>query len=434
MTPEVPVSPSADAGSFSSASSLLDSVLDAPTQQSAPEPPQQSAPEPPPEPEQVEQAEEAPEQVEEQTSDEEAIVDDDNEASEEFTDDAGRKYYNVKPNRMREFVNAKNYLKAVEEFAPTVEAAKANYESASDFRAMQVLFDSGQPESLNQFMNYWATGSPEGFGEMAKSLPAFLASQAGQNPVAAQALHQIESQVHRVTVARAYEKAQATGDPKDLYAAQSIDFAINGKFHESLDKIPARQQPQPQDQIRVREQQIEQREQQFANQRWQDFDNQYITGAKDSALTAAVEAAFAPAASAFPAGLLSAAKREAIAQIKDSIEKNFEFSRNQKVETSDIQRDLVRAIRSGQTTNLEPRAARLVEEFKARVNRVLPGIVKPLIGDATKSVMQQSQATHNRLATGAKKVAPGAGGKPAPRDIFKPNWKSASEGLDALLG
>jgi hypothetical protein len=433
MTPEAPMSSSADAGSYGSTSDALDSVLDAPsTQQSAPELPQQQTPEP----EAEYQAEDATEQGEAEAASDESIVDEDGH-DEQFTDEAGRKYYNVKPDRMRGFVSAKNFVKSIEEFAPTVADAKAHYEGASDFRAMQSMFDSAEPESMNQFMNYWHKGSPEAFGSMAQRLPAFLASQAGSNPMAAQALNQIEAQVHRVTINRAYDKAQQTGDKDDFLSAQALDYAINGRYIETMDRIPSRQrQVDPQDQMRQREQQIDQREAQFANQRWQEFDKSYISGAKDAAINSAVDAAFKVAESAYPAGILKATKREAIVQIQESIEKNsFEFSRNQKVETSDIQRDLVRAIRSGQATNLEPRAARLVEEFKARVNRILPSIVKPLIGDATKGVMQQSQATHNRLATGSQKTAPGAGGKPAPRDIFpKPNWKTASEGLDALLG
>ena len=433
MTPEAPMSSSADAGDYGNTSDALDSMFDgASTQQSSSELSQQQSE---PEPEQEYQAEDGTEPLEAEASSDEPVVDEDG-RDEQFTDDAGRKYYNVKPDRMRGFVNAKNFVKSIEEFAPTVEDAKAHYEGASDFRAMQSMFDSAEPESLTQFMDYWQKGSPEAFGSMAQRLPAYLASQASNNPMAAQALGQIEAQVHRVTINRVYDRARETGDRDDFLSAQALDYAINGRYIETMEKIPSRQrQFDPQSEMRQREQQIDQRETQFANQRWQEFDRNYISGARDTVLTSAVDAAFRGAEQAFPAGILKAAKREAIAQINESIEKNFEFNRNQKVETSDIQRDLVRAIRSGQTTNLEPRAARLVEEFKARVTRILPGIVKPLIGDATKGVVQQSQATHNRLATGAQKTAPGAGGKPTPRDIFpKPNWKSASEGLDALLG
>lgn len=429
------MAPSADAGDYSSTASALDGIFDDPGT-STPEPSQEPAADAEPAaPEPDVQTEDPTEQVEaEPVEPEEANVDDDGQ-DEQFTDDAGRKYYNVKPERMRGFVTAKNFVKAIEEFAPTVEDAKAHFEGASDFRAMQSMFDSAEPQALGQFMNYWHKGSPEAFSAMAQRLPAFLASQATNNPLAAQALGNIESQVNRVTINRIYDKARETGDPDDFKLAQAVDYAINGKYLETPDQIPTRQrQVDPQDQIRQREQQQDQREQQFANQRWEEFDKNYISGAKNTALTSAVDAAFKVAEQAFPAGILKAAKREAIAQITEAIEKSFEFNRNQKVETSDIQRDLVRAIRSGSTTNLEPRAARLVEEFKARVNRVLPGIVKPLIGDATKGVVQQSQATHNRLATGAQKTAPGAGGKPSPKDIFpKPNWKSVSEGLDALL-
>lgn len=349
--------------------------------------------------------------------DNQPIVDDESE-SEEFTDDAGRKYYNVKPTRMREFVNAKNFMKEMADFAPTIEDAKAHYESASDFRALQSDFASGEPEGVQNFMGFWSNGAPEAFNSMATQLPAYLARLASQNnPGALQALRSIEGQVHRATISEAYDKARQTGDPKDLYAAQSIDFSINGKYHDSLDKIPQRQQPQPQDQVRQREQQISQREEQFANQRWQEFDGTAITGAKDAALTSAVDAAFKVAESAFTPGLLSAAKREATAQVTEVLKKQFEWNRNQTVDQKDIQRDFLKAVRTGARTNLEPRAAALVQSYKARIAAVLPGIVRPLIGERTQAVMQQSAQTHQRLAKGATRTAPGAGGSPAPRSI-----------------
>lgn len=409
---------------------MMDGLLDAPS----PEP--QSAPEPPAEPESV--VEETPAPEEEAPVEEVLPADEDGETDEEFVDDAGRKRYHVAPERMKAFVNAKNYFRAVEDFAPTIEAAKANYEGASDFRALQGEFASAEPQAIGKFMDYWQQGAPEAFGAMAQSLPVYLANRAAQNdPVALQALNNIENQVHQATIGRLYDKAQSTKDPKDLYAAQSIDFAINGRYHAALDKIPQRAQSAPQDQMRQREQAHERSVSQFAQQRWQEFDANYLTGARESSLTAAVDTLFKVAESspAFTKPMLAAAKREAIAQAKDALAKQFEWNRNQQVETSDIQRDLVKAIRTGSTTNLEPRAAALVQEYKARINRILPGIVKPLIGDATKGVMQQSAAAHERAATGAKKIAPGAGGKPAPRNVIPvPNWKTASEGLDALLG
>ena len=100
MTPEAPMSSSADAGDYGNTSDAMDSIFDAPsTQQSAPEIPQQQTPEP--EPETEYQAEDATEPVEAEAASDETIVDEDGQ-DEQFTDDAGRKYYNVKPDRTKE--------------------------------------------------------------------------------------------------------------------------------------------------------------------------------------------------------------------------------------------------------------------------------------------------------------------------------------------
>jgi hypothetical protein len=195
------------------------------TQQSSSELSQQQSE---PEAEQEYQAEDGAEPLEAEASSDEPVIDEDG-RDEQFTDDAGRKYYNVKPDRMRGFVNAKNFVKSIEEFAPTVEDAKSHYEGASDFRAMQSMFDSAEPESLTQFMDYWQKGSPEAFGSMAQRLPAYLASQASNNPMAAQALGQIEAQVHRVTINRAYDRARETGDRDDFLSAQALDTSRRWK-------------------------------------------------------------------------------------------------------------------------------------------------------------------------------------------------------------
>lgn len=436
MTPTMESPVSADQG-YSSISAGLESLLDAPdtsTQQAAPGPPQEPeavADEPIDQP----GGEEAPSE-DEAPAPEMELDDEDADPDEEVIDVDGRKRYHVKPAKMLRLTAANKFVKEISDFAPDIQTAKAHYEAASDFRALQSDFASGDPEGVQNFMGYWANGAPAAFHSMAQQLPAFLARAASQDPGAAQALKAIESQVHRATIADAYDRAVRSGDPKDLYAAQSLDFAINGKFHESLDKIPARTQQQVQDPVRQREQQIEQREQQFAQQRWAEFDSQALSGATQNALKTAVDAAFKVAEKAFTPGLLNAAKRGAMAQAETELKKNFEWNRNQEVEMRDIQRDFLKAIRTGQKTNLEPRAAALVQAYQARLAQVLPRIVKPLIGEQTRAVVAQSQAQHTRLAQGAKKTSPGAGGAPAARSVLpaQGGWKNVSEGLDALLG
>jgi hypothetical protein len=434
MTPSPAAPAAASGGDFTSASSMMDSLLDSPSESSTPEP-KQAAPEPPavkaepvaePVAEEVEQ-EAAPEPNYEDEVDQEEVI-----------DQEGRKYYNVKPQKMAKFVAANKAWTQISEFAPTVEDARAHYESSSDFRALQSDFASGEPEGVQNFMGYWSKGAPEAFQTMATQMLPYLAKLAGSgDPGFQKVISAIESQVHRATITSAYDKARQTGDPKDLYAAQAIDFAINGKFVESVDKIPVRQTRQI-DHTQQREQQLNQRETEFANRHWQEFDSTAISGAKESALTSSVEAAFRPFESVFAGSprLLAAAKRDAIAEVQKEIAgKHFEWKRNQELETNDIKRDLIRSVKAGQKTDLGPRAAALVQDYRNKVSNTLPRIVKELIGEQTRSVVQQSAKTHESLARGAGKTSPGAGGKAVPRDIFPtPNWKSTSEGLDALLG
>ncbi len=436
MTPEVPSSPAAaGGGEFSSASSMMDSLLDTPSISSVPET-KQAAPEPPVQrtAEVAEQPEVQEEQVEDQIED---PNDEDFDPDEEFVDQEGRKRYHVKPPRMAKLVAANKAWSQVAEFAPTVDAAREHYQAASDFRALQSDFASGEPEGVQNFMGYWSQGAPEAFQAMATQLPNYLATLASRGDQGSvQALRAIEGQVHRATIATAYDKAAQTKDPKDFYAAQALDFAINGKYIETADKIPVRQQQQP-DRTQQERQRFDQERTRFENQRWQEFDTNAITGAKETSLKSAVEAAFKPFEGAFQGtpGLMAAAKREATAKVQEEITKQFEWNRNQTVEQKDIQRDFLKAIRTGEKTNLSQRAEQLVNEYKARVSRVLPGIVKSLIGEQTKTVMQQSAKTHENLARGANKTSPGSGGKAVPRDIFPTqNWKTPGEGLDALLG
>lgn len=404
MTPSVPATPSAEVGGGFDLDSHLDSVLDAPDTSAEPE---QVDDQP------IEQEQPAEEAPAEDAVEQPEEVDSDADPEEEFIDEAGRKRYHVKPERMKGFVQAKNFMRAVEEYVPTVEAAKELHANASDFRAMQIEFQSGEPEAVGKFLDFWGS-SPEGLNALTTELPAYLA-KAGNN----QALQALEQRISGALVSRAYSKAAQTGDAGDLYRAQSMDFAHNGKYRfKTVDEIPKRQpQQDAQTELQRREQEINRQHETFVNARWADFDKQALTGAKDTALDSEIEKAFAPVKASYPPAVLSALKREAKAGVEDALKKTFEWSRNHDLEARDIQRDFTRALKANKPTNVEPRATALVNDYKSRAARVLPSIVKPLIADATKSVVERSTATHQKLAAGAQKTAPGGGGKPAPRSI-----------------
>jgi hypothetical protein len=426
-------SPSAPVGSDLYAS--LDAAFDGQPDAPEPEPQEEESPviedDPQPEP------------------DEAPFDDEDADPDEEVTDQAGRKSHNVKPEKMRRLVAAKNYFKAVQDFAPTVEDAKSNYENSADFRAMQVNFSHGEPEFMDKFLDYWGTagtpGAPlaDSFQTMTQSLPNYLAARAARgDQVAGKALSGIESQVRNADISRAYSNAQQLarngneqGAADALYRAQSLDYANSGKYRfKTVQEIPQRMQQQPQDQLARDQKAHEQQVTQFADQRWQEFDKSAVTGPRDSAVGQEIDKAFDVVKNAYPPAVLKALKAEANSQLKEALSKQYEWHRNQDLEMKDIQRDFLKSVRSGSKTELEPRAQALVSGYRARAARILPGIVKSMIAEASRNQITQNQATHNRAAAGAGRVAPSPGGRPVRQNItpMQPR-QSVNDRLDQLL-
>lgn len=384
------------------------------------------APEPEPEPEPLTEEETEPAELpddEEQDIDPESL-------------DQNRNHYRVPPNRMKAFVQAKNFMKAIEEYAPTVEAVKDLHQNASDFRAMQIEFQSGQPEAVSKFLDFWGS-APEGLAALSHKLPEYLATN---NPAA---LQQLEGRVHQATVTRAYDRAArvaAGGDSKaaaaELYKAQSLEYALTGKFrYNSAAEIPRVDPAKTQESaLQQREQALARQQDQFITNQWSGFDKQNLSGAKESSLQQEIDKAFAPVKDSYQPGVLAALKREASAKVQEALKGSFEWDRNHNLEVAGLKREFYNSIRSGKATNAEPQAQALVNDYRSRAARVLPSIVRPLINGATQKVVAQNQATHQKLAAGAAKSAPGGSGRPAPRSItpMQPR-QSVSDRLDELL-
>lgn len=428
-----PVDTGAPAGSggldiSGGSASAIDSLLDAPDiQESSPAEA---------EPEAEEQAE--PEQAEDTGEYDDLPSEEDSEIDPESIDLEGRNHYRVPPSRMKTFVQAKNFQNAIADIAPTVEAVQQLHQSASDFRAMQIEFQAGTPEAAGKFLEFWA-GSPEGIGAVTQQLPVYLAerAQAGDQQ-ALRTLTNLETMVHAADINRLYDQAAKTGDATDLWKAQMQDYLRNGKHrYETVQAIPRQDPAQVQrQQQQQREQALNARENQQIQNQWQSFDKQYLNGAKETSLQQEIEKAFAVVKGKYPEGVLSALKREAQAKVAEGLKSSFEWNRNHNLEAGDIQRDFANSLRANRPTkDVEPRANALVNDYRARAARLLPGIVKPLIAGQTERIVAESKATHQKLAAGAAKSAPGGSGRPAPRSITdRTNWKTASEGLEALLG
>jgi hypothetical protein len=361
---------------------------------------------------------------------------DDDEEDEDLASIKDGKKYRVNSTKMKRLLEASKMVKAVQEhFEPTPEALLEHYGAATSYKNMTTDFRSADPTNITEFMNHWSGESPEGFAVLAQNLPAFLANKGMTGP-----LQNIERQVLGVAVQRAYnevaqiaaipEKDRSAAEKAQLYRAQALDYALNKTYKKDTEIQQMASRPRG-PQIDQERQRFEQQQKNFHDSRWADFDQQYITGAKESALNGAIDAAFKPVEGKYSEKMLNSLKNSARRDVEDAISKRSEWKRNQDIEIQDIQREFRQALKTNSKTNLATRIEPLVGDYRIVINRLVPGIVKGLTGAATKAVVDESNANHDRLARGARQTAPSAGGTTAPRKVQGENYKQA---LDRVFG
>ena len=335
----------------------------------------------------------------------------------------GRNAYKMSEARMNRLVAARKLADGIQEFAPNVEAAREHYQRANDFGTMesdfrnpfenvQVTGEDGQMREMpaaRAFLEHWAGVSPEGMGAVAEMLPQFLAESGNTRALAA-----IENRVINANIAGAYQRAARSGDPEDLAKAQNLDFALTGKFKQSVEPL----QPRQNNDLQVREQQLQQREDRIVNDQWKQFNSQHLEGARNRALDAQLDGLFERprVKESFGAEVLSALRDRVAVKLKENLQKDGEWSRNDQIQMREIQSAYTKALRSNQQTNLTPVAQRLVDAYTNKVKSQLIAVAKPLFADATGRVVKNNQALHQRSAISSGKTVPSGGG-PVRRSI-----------------
>lgn len=426
--------PAPAAPSFHSARAMMDDLLGSIPETPAPKAAAEAPPADPDTPE-VTEPPSAVDEAEELAENEVPPADDDEEDEDLAAIKDGKKY-RVNSTKMKRLLEASKMVKAVQEhFEPTPEALLEHYGAATSYKNMTADFKTADPTNITEFMRHWAGESPEGFATLAQSLPAFLARGGLTAPLKA-----IESQVQNALIQRGYQEilpilsipaAQRTQEQKDaILAAQNRDYYLTRSYKKEQELAAMAQRPRV-PQVDQREQRLNQQENNFLNARWNDFDQQYITGAKETALSTAIDEAFKPVEGKYSERVLKSLKATARADVESAINKRSEWKRNQDIEISDIQREFRQALKTNSKTNLASRIDPLVSEYRQFIGRVVPGVVKNLTPGATRAVVQDSEAEHERLARGARQTAPSVNGTPAPRAVKGENYKQA---LDRVFG
>ncbi len=416
----------------SSFDDILDSAVDtAPDTSDAPAP-EADAPETP-----VEQA---------PASDDEPLIGDDDDLEEpEEVEQDGRQAYKMSKGRMDRFQAAHKFQQAVSEIGlDSVESAQQLYQAASDAQAMEMDFrnplaqvqmpDGSQTTAINAFLDHWHGTSPDGMAALATNILPFMAQKAPQ------VVRQIEGQVSTVLVSRAYNQAQAVESQQPgsdaakaaLYKAQSLDYALNGK-HKTLDQLP-KQNPQNQQMsdLQRREQDLNRREKMTLDNQWNQFDAAQVSGAKTKALDEAVDGALKIVQGKFSPKVLGSMRNSILNEAQQALKSQFEWNRNHGLEEQDIQREFRQALKTGQRTNVEPRVQALVQDYKARLSRIVPSIARGYIQDATTQAVASNRQTHDR-ARASQQTAPSGNGR-APNRGAQGKFTSVEQGLDAIFG
>lgn len=421
------------AASFTSARDMMDSILSGPTVTEVI--PQDAPPIDPDAPDETATSE-IPDDEPLPDDESEVAPAEDDEEDEELDSIKDGKKYRVNATKMKRLLAASKLMKAASEhFEPTPEAVLEHYQAATNLSHMTRDFRSGDPDSISAFMDHWSGESPDGFATLAQNLPAFLAKKGMEAPLRA-----IETQVQNAIVSRAYSEAataaaipeqdRSVADKRKIFFAQELDHALRGlsggeaKYKGEAEIAQLKNRPRA-PQVDQREQRLNQQEKNLHDTHWNGFDTQYVSGPRETSLVSLIDEAFKPFEGKYGEKLLKALKATAKTDVQAEIDGRPEWKRNQELELSDIQREFRQALKTQKRTDLEPRIERVNSEYRNFIARKVPAVVKALTNTATKSVVDESQATHDRLARSARNTAPSAGGTAAPRAVKGQSYKDA---------
>lgn len=280
------------------------------------------------------------------------------------------------------------FAQEVRNIVPDLQTAQQLYGRATDFRHMHADFASG---NADRFLDYWQKESPDGFSAMAGRMLE-RAPEAVRQQFADQA---VKSHFDAL-----YAKAAETGDAQDLYKARMAEYWATGDYRKDNaarpDPLAARERS-----LAERETRLKNQESQRAEQTRTNWSNQTYSAISTSLMEkvdqvlAPIKDRFTNAPDLFNA-LRDSIKRQAI----QGVEADQEWRRNFNLDFQAAQRTMSPGDRQA-----------LIQQYIARVDRILTGKAAPLIRQASASLVQQNQADHQRLAAGSARrgaAAPGA--------------------------
>jgi hypothetical protein len=285
---------------------------------------------------------------------------------------------------------------AIKQFAPSVEAARANYEQANDLQSMYSDFTSGTERGIDGFLNFWQNENPQAFAHMASRAIA-LAPREVQEQISDGAVWQM--------IEERYAGALQTGSQVDLHKARLFDYGVTGHWRTDQ-QLAAAPKPDPWAEERARleerDRHVTAREQQQAQSVWQNFSGGVHRGIQD-AVAADVDNILKAAAQGYGPAVYRAVRNDGLNQIFDAVRKDGEWLKA-------FNREFNGSIRS---MNEETRQ-NLVSQYQAKARQYMRSVLKPLMAQATQNAMTQNQQQHDNRARSQDRRNVISGGRPNP--------------------
>lgn len=294
---------------------------------------------------------------------------------------------------------------------PPAQEVQAMREAYSDRIAMEHDFASGDPQNAEQWLQNWHGFSDKGMGAVAAAMPRFLAANQPQayQAMATPVLHSFLDYMYRMGT------QQEDPQVRDyiLNGARAAEWWLkggpNGGTYRTDQDILKPQAPQPSPLERElassRQQlaQIQQRSQQAQQAHFADSVNGVIGTQMDSS----IDQALSPLKAFYPNPVsFTAVRNEFINRLQQQLQGD-----------AIGRRQFAIAMERAQATRNQEDQQALVSHYMTMARRAVNAVRGKFISEASKGIVQNSNARHEQLAAAASKVGPTSAGTPHRQSI-----------------
>ncbi len=299
--------------------------------------------------------------------------------------------YIVPKTDLGEYRVAREYADAVRQHFATPQDAADAFTTRTNASQMILDYLHNGDEGTQNFLSHWAgmdynddpalaAQHAEAFSRMALQMPSFL-KQVNEG-----AFGQMEAGILQPRIDALYQAAVESGNPSDLYAAQRLDYEVNGRYLQSIDQVKVEDAAARQArELQERTQAIEQREEALASQSWGSYVASNVDGPKWSELNAEISRALEPLKGSFRPEQMARLHKEVRDEIIATVTKDALWARNHLADRNWIENQYKQAFKQHRNPDMTPQIQRYRTDFLSRT--------RPLVGPIARRVTEGATAT-----------------------------------------